>query len=38
MWLMRPIKKTKKTNQRQRRKLEFHKQIAGMQTSRVKLM
>lgn len=30
--------KKKKTNHRQRRKLEFHKQIAGMQTSRVKLM
>lgn len=31
-------KTNKKTNHRQRRKLEFHKQIAGMQTSRVKLM
>lgn len=30
--------KQKTTNHRQRRKLEFHKQIAGMQTSRVKLM
>lgn len=31
-------KQKKKPNHRQRRKLEFHKQIAGMQTSRVKLM
>lgn len=31
-------KQKKKTNHRQRRRLEFHKQIAGMQSSRVKLM
>lgn len=30
--------KKKKPNHRQRWKFEFHKQIAGMQTSRVKLM